>query len=203
MLNLLSLAGLADSIVEWRCFLQLDQLIATYQAAKAWLFSLLPFHVPYWLKDYAVITASFSLMLNLYAQLAERKSIRRILEDRDGLQKAQFWLVFFTVPWIVVIWFAVRQVLWRGAHQRVTRILSADDTQQAALEAAKHNEDEKARILSRTLIGYPLVCVALLFLFSDFAYTLSGRGEIAGIQFRRQCDAGGELLRVPSAPVGD
>lgn len=64
LINLLSLAGLANSFVEWRCFLQLDHIIATYQAAKAFLFGFFPFHIPGWVKDYAIVTASFSASLS-------------------------------------------------------------------------------------------------------------------------------------------
>jgi len=193
-LNLLSLAGLADSVVEWGCFLQIDGIIANYQLLKTLMFGLLPFSVSDWLKDYLIITASFSIMLNIYARLAERKPIGQILAD-DGANGIIFEAALFMVPWVVLVWLALRQILWRAQFERVRHILSADDTYRKQLEVAKNREDEKARLLTCTVIAYPLACLALLFVFSDFAYTLTGRSEIAGVSFREECNAGGEIIR--------
>jgi hypothetical protein len=195
LLNLLSLAGLADSVVKWRCFLDVNEIVATYQAVKAFLFGFLPWHLPGWLKDYVIITASFSLMLNLYAWLAERKSIRKILVDADGFRGVLLEIALFVIPWILLIWFGIRQVLWRRQFARVRNILDVDNSAHRKLEAAKDREDEKARLLTRIVVGYPLACVAALFVFSDFAYTLTGRSQIGGISFRQSCDARGQALR--------
>jgi hypothetical protein len=195
-MNLLSVAGLADSIVEWRCFLQLDQIIATYQAIKSYIFSFVPFAVPEWLKNYAVITASFSIMLNLYGHLAEKKSIPRILADTEGLEGFAFRVLLYTIPWIVLGWFAVRHVVWLTQFEKLKRLLGVDPELGRKLDSERRVQNEKARILSRTVIGYPIVCLALLFIFSDFAYTLFDTSQIAGVRFRQHCPSSGEIIRI-------
>ena len=196
VLNLLSMAGLADSIVEWRCFLQLDQIIATYQALKAYLFSFLPIAVPHWVKDYVVITASFSVMLNLYGHLAEKKSVPKILADTHGVEGFAFRVFLYAFPWIVLLLIAVHHVMWRTHFEKVKRLVGANPELGAELDSQRVAQNEKARILSRTVIGYPVVCLALLFLFSDFAYTLFHTSQIGGITFRQECSANGEIIRV-------
>ncbi|MFN3463346.1 MAG: hypothetical protein ACK4X1_04645 [Terricaulis sp.] len=195
LLNLLSLAGLADSVVEWRCFLNIEQLVASYLAFKAFVFQLVPIRVPEVLKDYLIITASFSVMLEVYSRLAEKKSISRMLRTNDR-HRVFFTIALFVVPWLVLVGLAVLQVRWRMSYKRARNILSADSSEQRRLEALKVREDEKAKILSLTVAGYPLACVALLFVFSDFAYTLTGQGEIAGVAFAYECPANGDVIRI-------
>jgi hypothetical protein len=196
LMNLLSVAGLADSIVEWRCFLQIDQIIATYQALKAFLFALLPIRFPDWLKDYAVVTASFSVMLNLYGRLAEKKSVARILADTEGLEGVAFRVFLYTIPWLVLLWFAFRHMMWRTHFEKLKRLIGADPALGSELDSQRQVQNEKARILSRTVIGYPIICLALLFTFSDFAYTLFDTSQIGGITFRQECRASGDIIRM-------
>lgn len=195
LLNLLSLAGLADSVVEWRCFLDLDQVVASYLAFKAFVFQLVPIRIPESLKDYLIITASFSVMLEVYSRLAEKKSISRMLRTNDR-HRAFFSIALFVVPWLVLVGLAVMQVRWRMSYKRASNILSADSSEQRRLEALKVREDEKAKILTLTVVGYPLACIALLFVFSDFAYTLTGQSEIAGVAFGQECPARGDVIRI-------
>lgn len=198
VLNLLSLAGLADSIVEWRCFLQLDSLVAVYQAFKAYLFGLLPFHVPEPLRDYAIVTASFSVMLGFYGYLTEKKSVPAILAETEGLETAVFAVVLYVVPWVVLLWFVLRHVLWELNANRIEAWVKDDPEATSALKDQRARETRKARVLWGTVVGYPIACLALLFVFSDFAYTLFETSEIAGVSFRQECAATGEIIRIPT-----
>lgn len=195
LLNLLSLAGLADSVVEWRCFLALDQVIASYLALKALIFQFVPIRLPEVLKDYLIVTASFSVMLEVYSRLAEKKSISRMLRTNDR-HRVFFTIALFVVPWLVLIGLAVMQVRWRMSYRRARNIMAADSSEQKRMDALKAREDEKAKILVLTVVGYPLACLALLFVFSDFAYTLTGQTEIAGVAFARECPASGDVIRI-------
>lgn len=195
LLNLLSLAGLADSIVEWQCFLALDQVIASYLALKAFVFQFVPIRLPEALKDYLIVTASFSVMLEVYSRIAEKKSISRMLRSNDR-HRIFFTVTLFVVPWLVLIGLAVMQIRWRISFEKARNILAADSVEQKRVAALKAREDEKAKILILTVVGYPLACLALLFVFSDFAYTLTGRAEIAGVEFVRECPTNGDVIRI-------
>jgi hypothetical protein len=128
--------------------------------------------------------------------LAEKKSVPKILADAEGIEGFAFRILLYAFPWIVLLWFAVHHAMWRTQFERVKRLLGADPTLGARLDSQRQAQDEKARILSRTMIGYPLVCLAILFLVSDFAYTLFDVSEIAGVTFRQECSATGEIIRI-------
>lgn len=187
LLNLLSLAGIADSVVEWRCFLQIDEIVATYQALKAFVFGLLPFRVPEWLRDYTIITGSFSLMLGFYGYLTEKRPVHVILAESEGIQHPGFAVILYLLPWIVLLWLMIRHVAWRMHWHHIRDWIKHDPEATAAFNEQSEREARKARVLVRTILGYPFACLALLFVFSDFAYTLLDTSRIAGISFREKC----------------
>lgn len=185
-LNFLSLSGIADAVVDWRCFLNIDVIVSTYQQLRRWLFDTVPISVPEFLQHYFLITASFGAMLNGYSLVATGTPYSIGYGLKNPPWSYVFATLFYAVPWVFLIWTAWTLV------QRSTIIRQYGTLEE--IEELEKDYRDSAQKLSRdrrtyvtVVVLYPMVCLAALFMFSDFAYKVFGAQEIGGIPFERSC----------------
>ncbi len=185
-LNLLSLSGIADAVVDWRCFLNIATIVATYEQLRAWLFGLLPLTIPDALQHYVLLTSTFGAMLNGYS-LATTGAPYSISYAPKSQPFAQiFFVLFYLIPWIFLIWSGTkifRQALLAAKYKGLAEFEELDD---AYRETTRRLSIERRTYIA-VVILYPAFCLALLFLFSDFAYKVFDANEIAGIPFEQNC----------------
>lgn len=74
-LALLSVCGLLDGMVTWRCFVDQFGVIPTYVAIRDWVIELPPFPVPSWVGDYLVFHSAIHTTLDATARVRFGTSI--------------------------------------------------------------------------------------------------------------------------------
>jgi hypothetical protein len=185
-LNLLSVSGIADAVVQWRCFLDMDSIVATYHQLRGLLFSWLPFHIPNFLQHYTLLTGSFGIMLNGYSLVTTGTPYSIGYGPKTKPAKYLFAVLFYIVPWIFLIWTAY---VLHEQSKLLSRYLGIDENEEMGAvfqkQAQRVSADRRTYLV--TVILYPLACLSFLFLFSDFAYKVFKTSEIAGIPFVRSC----------------
>ncbi len=187
-LNLLSVSGIADAVVDWRCFLDLDKIVATYQQLRALLFAWVPFSVPHFLQHYLLLTGSFGVMLNGYSLVTSGIPYSVSAGLRTKRSSILFTIAFYLIPWVFLLWTAhVLGVQRRGLDGYAG--IDENEAIAAKLESLRQRVASNSKTFLAIVIIYPVACLGFLFLFSDMAYKVFGTKEIGGVAFTEECEA--------------
>ncbi|MEQ1608675.1 MAG: hypothetical protein ABL956_06875 [Hyphomonadaceae bacterium] len=187
-LNFLSLSGLADSIVNWRCFLNIDVIVSTYHAFRHWIFGLVPFSVPESLQHYLIVTTSFGAMLNGYSLATNGTPYSIGYGPKRPPQSYLFLILFYLIPWIFLLWTGATLVQRSALIKRFESLQDIEELGEEYKRSMRKLSRDR-RTYFAIVVLYPLVCLAALFTFSDFAYKVFDAKEIAGVPFQRSCHA--------------
>ncbi len=185
-LNLLSVSGIADAIVDWRCFLNFDVVVATYQQLRTVVFSWLPFGIPAGVQHYLLLTGSFGVMLNGYSLVTSGApySVSTALQTRKS--SLLFQAAFYIVPWVFLAWTAYVLHIQRTG---LDGYIGIDENEEIAARLQDHRKSvaSNRRTFFVIVLMYPIACLGFLFLFSDLAYKVFQAEEIGGVAFREEC----------------
>lgn len=185
-LNLLSISGIADAVVEWRCFLDLRSLVATYQHFRHLIFGFVPFHMPEWTQHYLIVIGSFGVMLNGYSMLTSGKPYSIGFGPKSKPAVYWFRILFYLFPYVFLVWTAFDLV----ERSRTINRLKPTQGDAQVIEVYDKLRGELNRDRNTYLaivVMYPVFCLAFLFLFSDLGYKVFGLSEVAGVAFPSTC----------------
>ncbi len=189
-LNLLSISGIADAVVEWRCFLDLRTLVATYQNLRHVIFGFLPFHMPDFIQHYLIVIGSFGVMLNGYSMLTSGKPYSIGFGPKSKPAIYWFRILFYLFPYVFLVWTAFDlQERSRTINRLKPTAGDADVDVVEVYDRLKGELNKDRNTYLAIVIMYPVFCLAFLFLFSDVGYKVFGLSEIGGVRFPSTCTA--------------
>ena len=185
-LNLLSISGIADAVVEWRCFLDLRSLVGTYQHFRHLIFGFIPFHMPEWAQHYLIVIGSFGVMLNGYSMLTSGKPYSIGFGPKSKPAVYWFRILFYLFPYAFLVWTAF-DLLERSKTLRQLKPTSGSAQIVEVYDKMRGELTRDRNTYLAIVIMYPIFCLAFLFLFSDLGYKVFGFTEIAGVGFPSKC----------------
>lgn len=193
VMSLLGLSGLAEGVVEWRCFIQEAGIFRTYLAFRDALIGLAPFRVPTALFDYLVIHSSF-LATNRVISITTDRRWKAISAGRPEQPKSEGarpkWYRTINLLFAPVI-FVLTLVIFRLMIRRIGdgRPLETAGPSLAFSERVQLHRDlrEIEITVYWSIVLYLAFVVGFLFLATDVLYTIFGVAEIGGVPFNHVC----------------